>query len=501
MDATSERYTVINDDCLNALRQMPDNSVDSIVTDPPAGIAFMGKDWDNPNTFPLRGSRPESYTDTHKNFGASMVSGPEWKTSKKARAAFIAFMEEVFTEAIRVLKPGGHAVVWALPRTSHWTALALEDAGFEIRDCLYHMFGSGFPKSLNVSKAIDAMVGAEREIVGLSPWSTKSTTNNTYGTYNHRNEHLPVTAPASEQAQRYDGYGTGLKPSVECWWLCRKPLAEKSVAANVLTYGTGAINIDASRIASTRQDLNAMDRHKNPTRTGWIANTVIEDAGYRPNTAGRWPAQILLSHSLFCTEAECTEDCPVRLLDEQSGINKGGSHVNGGIYESSSTFLRSKTVNDFSGYTDKGGASRYFTTFQPTLDDYPPFLYTSKASQKERNAGCDVLPEKEGFKKNTSQTIRRVDPDTGAITYTINNPHGTARNHHPTVKPLALMRWLCTLVTPPDGVILDMFAGSGTTGVAALQTGFHCILIEQNTEYVDIIQSRLCYTERGNRAA
>ena len=192
-------HDLYNGDCLDYLKTHPDNMFDSIVTDPPAGIAFMGKDWDK---------------------------------DKGGRDAWIAWMTEIAEECLRVLKPGAHALVWALPRTSHWTATAWEDAGFEVRDRVSHLFGSGFPKSHNISKAIDKMAGAEREVIGINQ-NVKGRTIREIETLNvgaGAGNDTSITAPATPEAQQWDGWGTALKPCMEDWWLLRKPIEEKTVA-------------------------------------------------------------------------------------------------------------------------------------------------------------------------------------------------------------------------------------------------------------------------------
>lgn len=274
--------TLHRGDCLDVLRALPDASVDSVVTDPPAGIAFMGKAWDE---------------------------------DKGGRRQWIAWLAEVMGEALRVLKPGGHALVWALPRTSHWTATALEDAGFEVRDCLVHVFGSGFPKSMDVSKAMDKAAGAEREVVGLSSRHGGGACvfeNGGFAT----NGKPTITAPATDLAKQWTGWGTALKPASEHWWLVRKPLIG-TVAANVERHGTGALNIDASRVESSdtlvrppvQRNNNAVFGH------GLGAGTQIEPLG-------RWPPNILFAHGETCDGDSCENGCPVLQLDLQ---NNGAS--------------------------------------------------------------------------------------------------------------------------------------------------------------------------------
>jgi site-specific DNA-methyltransferase (adenine-specific) len=336
-------------DCLHKLRLLAADSIDALVTDPPAGISFMGKDWDG---------------------------------DKGGRLGWVNWMSEVMAECLRVMKPGAHGLVWALPRTSHWTACALEDAGFEIRDCVYHIFGSGFPKSLDVSKAIDKAAGAER-------WA---------------------------------GWGTALKPAVECWWLVRKPLSEKTVAANVLKWGTGALNIDASRVET--KDALSSGRHLSGRTDPEQSFQYKGRSAFKQNVAGRYPA-----HVIFDEEAGA-------MLDEQSGFSKTPNSV------SRNARVDTGKYGDFGAVTtqcagDSGGASRFF--------------YCAKTSQSERGEG----------------------------------------NTHPTVKSQKLMRYLCRLVMPPGGTILDPFMGSGSTGLAAQAEGFNFCGIEKEAEYFAIAKNRL----------
>lgn len=398
--------TLHHGDCLAVLKALDDASVDAVVTDPPAGIAFMGKDWDR---------------------------------DKGGRREWVAWMTEVMAECLRVLKPGGHGLVWALPRTSHWMVWALEDAGFEVRDCLTHVFGSGFPKSMDVSKAIDKAAGAEREVVGqrkLTGTARKSTTHTGHGAgsvngadpRNYIETFQQITAPATDLAKQWQGWGTALKPASEHWWLVRKPLAG-TVAANVERYGTGALNIDASRVAGAK-----------PSTTRGAEGQ---------NGLGRWPPNIVLSHTEDCTESACDETCAVAELDRQSGSSGAKAKRSeirgtrpggfGNVGAEKGTSLPNGPM-----YGDSGGASRFF----------PVFRYQAKALSKERKV--------EGL---TAQ--------------------------HPTQKPIALMEWLVTLVTPPGGVILDPFMGSGTTGVAAVRKGFRFVGIEREDEYLAIARARI----------
>ncbi|WP_404370410.1 DNA-methyltransferase [Corallococcus coralloides] len=409
----TDRIALFQGDAAHVAQVLSPNSIDAIVTDPPAGVGLLDKDWDS---------------------------------DKGGRDQWVSWLAGVMREAFRVLKPGGHALVWALPRTSHWTATALEDAGFEVRDILMHLFGTGFPKSLDVAQAIDKQKGNRDEVLIVTRWIAEMrdkagltnaqldaavgrrgmaghwTSQGAQPYVPHRTHWLallklfgvaeppepirsiaeriiaekgkpgpnwflrPVTGkhqgaaagrrwsanngikanltprerrdePATEAARRWRGWGTALKPAAEHWILARKPLTG-TVAANVLSHGTGALNIEACRVSGDGKE--------------------------------RWPAHVT--------------------FDEEAA-----AHLS---------------------------------------DEVPRFFYVAKPSRTERRAG-------------------------------------TGRNTHPTVKSIALMRWLCRLVTPPGGTVLDIFAGSGTTGVAALAEGFEFVGIEREPEYLALAKARI----------
>jgi site-specific DNA-methyltransferase (adenine-specific) len=387
-------FTLHHGDCIEVMRGMTDGSVDSIVTDPPYELGFMGKSWDSTG---------------------------------------IAYSVEMWTEALRVLKPGGHLLAFSGSRTYHRMACAIEDAGFEIRDQIMWLYGSGFPKSLNVSKAIDKAAGAMREVVGT---------------------------PA---AQQWEGWGTALKPAHEPIVMARKPLSEKTVAANVLEHGTGALNIDGSRISST-ENLNGGAYAKNGTERddGW--GMQRGGAGEYEQPQGRWPANVIHDGS-----DEVVDGFP----DSKGNGSKGGG--DGGIW----TTGNKKQVSP--GYVDNGSAARFF--------------YCAKANKRDRNEGLDGFAGKEiGGKGNG---LARTCATCGASVLdgcqcpdrTFTNP--TRANHHPTVKPVDLMRYLVKLITPPGGVVLDPFMGSGSTGKGAVIEGFNFVGIEQDADYLDIARARI----------
>jgi len=628
-----QKMKIYNADCLEQLKEFFAESVDSIVTDPPAGISFMGKDWDS-------------------NKGGSK----EW----------IAWMTQVMQECLRVLKPGGHALVWSLPRTSHWTATAIEDAGFEVRDVITHLFGSGFPKSHNISKAIDKKFGKEREVIGYktSPEGREYIKEKATAKGEHYNNEafkgsgqsekkLRITAPASDLAKQWDGWGTATKPAVEMWllvakpfttvpidaivseinlilrdyicqqldakfvkkismsnlkdlrteeksdfaqwivevlntlksedllekmdmcksqemakmllniasswkdilivllnmenkyitkmesdliteltilnsliyqtiqenttrektsqngkllsamsvnaflksalqklivlmetfvqesvstttenlqghrqhmpnyapemtkgclsehWiLCRKPF-KGSVVDNVLKHGTGALNIDACRVETCGDDaakhLKEWDRVQSASNQRDDKNcygkfSAIDLSSHKPQ--GRFPSNLLLSHHAECDDT-CHDECAVKMLDE-----------------------------------DSVGASRFFKRFK----------YQAKASKKERNEGLEGMEEKEST-KNFMVGVEDKGNNVDASIRQYKTP--TNQNHHPTIKSIELMKYLITMITPPNGKVLDPFMGSGSTGVAAVRLGFDFIGIEKQKEYFEIAKKRI----------
>lgn len=620
-----ELATIHLGDCLDVLRHLPDSSVDALVTDPPAGIEFMGKEWDTfrgdarqpgdptfhsgkdastafgrvrhgttagygrlekyarppgePGERPAAGAEFDERMRANPGFAAQRLprrcrkcgrqawSGtpcecpePDWELDVSARRVFVAFMTQVMTECLRVLKPGGHALVWAIPRTSHWTATAVEDAGFEVRDVITHHFGSGFPKSLDVSKAIDRQAGAVRQPLAPNPnWrGNKGAHAAAIMRPMAAGEAEVVSAPATEDAARWEGWGTALKPASEHWILARKPLSEQNVARNVLRWGTGALNIDGTRIPVVGETVTA-GLSDPANRVGAVAAEAFvsqtdKDAMHaaqlasleRANRLGRWPANVALSHSEGCRQVgtksvesdgrylggkgsdgavlttglrrgatrkvrgassvssprdyaassykvgeqplhaayagpdgleeveawDCVEGCPVAELDRQSGQRAAGSPVQGDEPSRPATNVYGDYAERaaFAGYADLGGASRFF--------------YTAKASTSERNAGLEGLPKQ--FKATMNDGIggREHNPD---------EPGAWQRNHHPTVKSVDLMRWLCRMVTPPGGLVLDCFMGSGSTGVAAKLEGFRFLGVEREADYVEVAKRRLTH--------
>jgi DNA modification methylase len=479
---------VFHGDCREVLRGLPDNSIDSVVTDPPYELGFMGKKWDSTG---------------------------------------IAYDVTVWEECLRVLKPGGHVLAFGGSRTFHRMAVAIEDAGFEIRDSIAWMYGSGFPKSLDVSKAIDKRGGSiagQSEFAGVLA-TAKAESGLTIGDLNETlgkrtsnlwshfvgeiqpllptteqyrklkgvlpipdgwdelflpeaervvtgkgssgktaiwNEHggmgeFDITAAHTPEAKQWEGWGTALKPAFEPIVVGRKPFAKGStVAANVLEHGVGGLNIDASRIGSEPVTINTFDSGAKPF------GGAVGEAYTSRQSEGRWPANVIL------------DEYSAGLLDEQSGVQKDGiatskPNPGPGLYNGGW-----KAMGDIQhGFGGSGGASRFF--------------YCAKASTRDRNEGLDGL-------ENTSagDMVDRVEDSAG-----MNSPRAGAgrtsgaKNFHPTVKPTALMRYLIKLVTPAGGTVLDPFTGSGSTGKAALLDGYKFIGAELTEEYLPIIEGRL----------
>ena len=424
-DFTNMNHQLHHGDCLEVLSTMPDNSVDSIVTDPPYGLSFMGKKWD-----------------------------------------YDVPSEDIWRECLRVLKPGGHLLAFAGTRTQHRMAVRIEDAGFEIRDMIAWVYGSGFPKSLDVSKAIDKAAGAERDVVGVREDFAKRASKIRVGvswadpelhdgSFSNPQNAGQITAPATPEAQQWSGWGTALKPALEPITVARKPLIG-TVAANVLEHGTGGINVDGCRVAAD---------DKTPAPVGHFVGSEIGPTGLRgerdgrADNLGRWPANLIHDGS-----------------DEVVGLfpQTGNSYRENRENHKTVTSGMFHGSNGATPHNDSGSAARFF--------------YCAKASKKDRDEGCEGLEVRDNLKWASG------DVGIGAF-----YPDGTPRpqkdtkqkNFHPTVKPTALMRYLCRLVTPPEGIVLDPFMGSGSTGKAAMLEGFHFIGIERDADYLEIAKSRI----------
>ena len=454
------RWCVVEGDCAAVTRSLPDARFDAIVTDPPSGIAFMGAAWDR---------------------------------DKGGRLQWAAWLAGILSDARRATRDGGRALVWSLPRTSHWTGCAVEDAGWSIETTVAHLFGTGWPKG---------------------------------------------------KAQT--------KPAQETWWLARTGRSE-------------ALNIEACRVAATGERLGGGAEVHQKLSGGWArpwtndpeaseaAAARKREAVEQASKAGRYPPNLLLSHAAGCvcegtrrvvgnsppsdtgspTTANaygkfsarsmvshadpdgmevvevwgCVDGCPVAELDRQSGERTSGVKVGGG-YANVGAFAAAKggglAADGTACYADSGTASRYFPQFPADDPDAPwseaLFRYVAKPSRAERNAGCDGMPEQlsnaTGF--DGASVAHRIGSDGKVTPKAIRGP---AANHHPTVKSVALMRWLLRLVTKPGGVILDPFGGSGTTGVAALLEGRRVVLIEREPQYAAIARARCAAADGSEWAA
>jgi site-specific DNA-methyltransferase (adenine-specific) len=340
---------------------------------------------------------------------------------------------ELWKEVYRVLKHGGHVLSFGGTRTYHRMVVNMEDAGFEIRDQIMWLYGSGFPKSHNISKAIDKIQGAEREVLGVSKnWRNSKRDREKFGKMEVRGKNAGlITASVTEQAKKWEGWGTALKPANEPICLARKPLSEKSIAENVLKHGTGGINIDGCRV-----ELHDGDDERLGGKGSWKTDKSgknVYNGGYigdeiKSSSLGRFPANIILDEEAG------------KLLDEQSGIlNKQAKCKTDNKSGWQNQYVGGDKVNPIERklYLDNGGASRFF--------------YCAKASKTDRGLG----------------------------------------NNHPTVKPTDLMRYLCRLITPTNGIVLDPFMGSGSTGKGAILEGFDFIGMELDPEYVEIAKARI----------
>jgi site-specific DNA-methyltransferase (adenine-specific) len=415
--------TVFEGDCLEQMQIFGENYFDSIVTDSPYGLSFMGKDWD-------RG-----------------VPGVHF-----------------WQECLRVAKPGAHMLAFGGTRTHHRLMVAIEDAGWEIRDCLMWVYGSGFPKSLDVSKAIDKAAGVEREVVGIKLHPTSTDRSGNKSPYQAENSHLNgncnITAPATTAAKQWSGWGTALKPAWEPIILCRKPL-DGTVANNVLKWGCGGINVGGCRVALNGDKPRVANTEESKTNTyGWAEGGGLYKSRTMPET-GRYPANLI---------HDCSEEVLALFPQSKGQLAKVGP--DNGLKPSINCYGDFGARDLCEPRGDAGSAARFF--------------YCAKASTSERNLGCETLP----YKTAGECTDRQED------TAGLNSPRAGAgrtngsKNHHPTVKPLALLQYLCRLITPPNGIVLDPFAGSGSTGIAATREGFNSVLIEIDKDYAEIARAR-----------
>jgi DNA methylase len=399
---------------------LPDSSAHAIVCDPPYELGFMGRGWDR--------------------------SG-------------VAFRPQTWTEALRVAIPGAHLLAFGGTRTYHRLAVAIEDAGWEIRDSIGLLgwcYGQGFPKSHDIGKAIDKAANAERASCGTTVYGNghiqRSTVSIGYQGSEPKRDKRPLTLPATADAERWQGWGTALKPAWEPIIVARKPFAG-TVAGNVLANGVGGVNVDGCRIVASARPVMVRTATLTATTSMSGESTGSTSSGDMTNL-GRWPTNLLLAHHPDCAD-ECQPECHVRVLDEQSGYSKTGSgplrrNTALGLLNDDQWTPRSQEGQRYPG---EGGASRFF----------PRFRYQAKALGRERP--------------------RLIAEDGNTIM-------------HPTVKPVALMQWLVRLVTPPGGLVLDQFAGTGSTALAATAEGFDSVSVELDPGYCLLAQHKIADASR-----
>lgn len=468
--------TLINADCRDAMRAMDENSIDAVVCDPPYGLTQGNRKVPPPHNpdSPFSRCRMGVNGDTlavPKQSTAGGFMGMGWDHGVPGT--------EFWIEALRVAKPGAHLLAFGGTRTFHRLMAAIEDAGWEIRDTIMWVYGSGFPKSLDVSKAIDKAAGVEREVVGSKLGQPGySLTNglpggvamegNVDGSLRNGAAECAITAPATEAAKQWEGWGTALKPAWEPVIVARKPLTG-TVAANVLEHGTGALNIDGCRVEGrerTEYGLATAQRSQGATYGEPSASADFD------SSKGRWPANLIHDGS----------DDVLALFPDSNG--SGGSLPNVKI----------------TGYGDGAvgtGKSEYFGGPRMKVNagsgSAARFFYCAKTSKKDRNEGLDDEPDKvlaRSCQAAAAEAARgnTVETEGGAF-----NKARVVKNNHPCVKPTELMRYLCRLVTPPSGTVLDPFMGSGSTGKAALLEGFSFVGIDNDEEhgYFDIAMARI----------
>ena len=444
-----ENFAIYHGDNRQILPTLAENSVDAIVTDPPYELGFMGKSWD---------------------------------------ASGVAFDSATWREALRVLKPGGHLIAFSGSRTYHRMAVAIEDAGFEIRDQIMWVYGSGFPKSYNISKGIEGTLTN-----GSASWNKWHELNGELGeakgqgangltklnaSHGNRPEQYASHGslqlePTTLEAKQWEGWGTALKPAHEPMVLARKPLVG-TVAANVLTYGTGGLNIDGARVGSDGGTFKASKPEGESNGIyGEGINGTVEIGKLN---LGRWPANVIHDGS----------DEVVALFPDSKSTSgkKQPNNTNNEVYSGTWDAQPDK----IGGFDDSGSAARFF--------------YCAKASKRDRNEGLDGFESKQiaakgnGLARTCEICGSSVLDGCSCLNRTFVNP--SRANHHPTVKPTDLMRYLCRLITPPNGTVLDPFMGSGSTGKAAMYEGFKFIGVEMTDEYLPIAKARIEFAVSDN---
>jgi len=468
-----ELDTVVNMDCLEGMSMMEPDSVDAIITDPPYGIGFMGKEWDNFNPQKIDEAMAK---DKRKHTGIASQrrsnTAGTYDLSLTGNKKFQNWCYRWAVEALRVAKPGGYLLAFGGTRTYHRLVCAIEDAGWEIRDMIEWVYGSGFPKSLDVSKAIDKAAGAQGEEVDyLAPDGKKRWGGNTFSVGNPPDGRgvNKRTLPTTDAARQWEGWGTALKPAHEPICLARKPLGESTVAANVLRWGCGGLNIDKCRVGYNGEKPNIGGRGAHGRGDGYGFLPLGD--GAVPNQTGRFPANLIHDGS---------DEVLAVFPNSKSTIDKS-NHAG---REGTSTFAGNRQVERVQR-GDSGSAARFFKCCpidDPNDETVKSMIYVPKASKADRDEGCGGMEE---------QMVHRMghgnnEPDGRTQSFITHS-----KNSHPCVKPYNLMRYLCRLITPPCGIIFDPFAGSGSTGKAAIAEGFHFISFEIDAHYCAIANKRI----------
>ena len=511
-------------DCLDILATLADNSIDAVVTDPPYGLEFMGKEWDAFKPSDAKGRRLDIPCSSADHPDAYLAGRPyqRWCTAWA-------------TECLRVLKPGGHLLAFGGTRTWHRLTCAIEDAGFEIRDSIAWLYGSGFPKSLDVSKAIDKAAGAEREVVGHKGGRYA------YGFSEEARDHFrpygvsgftadpntigQITAPATDAAKQWQGWGTALKPAHEPIIVARKPL-QGTVAANVLAHGTGALNIDGCRVEGKPRTTHT---HGNQigNRSGVWSHAFGAEGVQYAGAAGRWPTNVVLDEtqatelmsrffptfkyepkaptterpSYYQQSCECENACPITPREKATAATMSPECSSTSKYGNATTVpcptdTKSTTETKTSSTTESKTSPH---SPQPSTNDFIQDANSARAS------GSNLVDSATNLNLSTTKTGTTAAK---AGHYTDAADHATSQKWsqrsvcancgapaqleaHATVKPVDLIRWLIRLVTPPGGTVLDPFAGTGTTAEAAIKEHKQAVLIEREDTYLPLIVARL----------
>ena len=511
-------HIVYNENCLETMNRMPDNSVDSIVTDPPYGLG------EPPDPYEVMKSWIEH--GYHEVKGKGFMA-KEWD-------AFVP-QPVIWKECFRILKPGGHLLAFSSTRTQDWMTMALRFAGFEINTSIYWVFASGMPKGLNVSKAIDKKYGLEQEVVGKytppngkKDWNLNQATDEeddaAPGTFTASGRRtLDITAPVSDDAKKWEGWNSQLKPAVEPITVARKPMIG-NIVDNVLKYGTGTFNVDACRVGldgarnngrsvdseiyGKMGSIDPVDYNKGRypsnlihdgsddvvdlfpnTKSGAMKHSVdaydgTSTTGFLRGRSGpdnQYGDEGSASRFFYCAEPNKGR-YPSNLIHDGSDDvvdlfpnTKSGKDRNPAKESESSTFTKKGIRTEESNYGDKGSAARFY--------------YCAKAAKADRDEGLDAYDVRKSSSMPGRRDCDNAEWNTGND---VTDRFVTDRkNFHPTVKSTSLMRYLCRLVTPVGGLVYDPFSGSGSTGKAAILEGFEFIGSELDPEYTDIANARL----------